>query len=429
MPSSVSPYAHARAHNKPYCCTFGGLHYTTTRSALPNVAGQRIKAMAPKKSKKELAAGSSKKKKAKPGLDGQKPKKGEKAPSRKNKAWGKSKVKNRDDGDGSAGGARSGLKPVRIKLDKEGRDVILDILHKLHVAGAGDGAEDDTDGSDEDEDDEEDEEEGSSDEDSEDASEADVEVDDSDGGGGDDEDFVDRRGHGDFEYDGSFGEMANLMSDLVVNEAALPAAAEPASSSGKGLGEEAHLASAGPAKSGSGSSKINSPPTTAAKKRQEQEQIKNPLLGGSSGGSSSSASKGAARSNVTREKLLASMVQEDRKTSREAQRGVGAVPSAAIHAASTVGGGAVSGAAAARGYQRPDPPGAGKGSDKVRLEVCGENKKTGAPDLNGKKVRSSLVAFASVSRILLLRLLALALSARKVCFLVLLVLVLRFLCQ
>ena len=359
--------------------------------------------MAPKKSKRGSASGSSTKKKAKPGLDGQKPKKkGEKAPSRKNKAWGKSKVKNKDDdGSSSAGGARSGLKPVRIKLDKEGRDVILDILHKLHVAGEGDGAEDGTDGSDEDDDDEDDddEEEGSSsDEDSEDASDADVEVDDSDGGG-DVEDFSGRQGHGDFEYDGSFGDMANLMSDLVVNEEALPAAAngKPASSSAgatsasKGSDERERAASAGPTKSSSGSRK--SPPTTGAKTRQEQEQVSNPLLGGSSSSSSGrSASKGAARSNVTREKLLASMVQEDRKTSREAQKGVGAVPSAAIHAASTVGGGAVSGAAAARGYQRPDPPGAGKGNDKVRLEVCGENKKTGAPDLNAKKVRGSPVA-------------------------------------
>eukprot|EP00752_Nemacystus_decipiens_P002894 g2693.t1 len=344
--------------------------------------------MAPKKSKKS---------KAKPRLDGQKlKKKGEKAPSRKTKAWGKSSVKNKDDDASGARGARSGLKSVRIKLDKEGRDVILDILHRLHVAGAGDSAKDGTDGSDED--DEEEGESSSSDEESEDASDADVEVEDSDSdGGGDREDFSDRQGHGDFEYDGSFGEMANLMSDLVVNEEALPAAANDKSASSsaagsastsKGSDERARTPSAVPAKTSSGGRK--SPPTTGAKKWQDQGQMNNPLLRGSGGGGSSttttaSANKGAGRSNVTREKLLASMVQEDRKASREAQRGAGAVPSAAIHAASTVGGGAVSGVAA-RGYQRPDPPGAGKGNDKIRLEVCGENKRTGAPDLNGKKM-------------------------------------------
>ncbi|CAM9576881.1 unnamed protein product [Ectocarpus sp. 4 AP-2014] len=330
--------------------------------------------MAPKKSKKDKKSGESssssgrkKDKKPKSGPDGTEPKKkGDKAPSRKNKAWGKSKAKNKDgDDDNTRGG---GLKPVRIKLDKEGQDAILDILHKLHVAGAEDGAEDETDGSDEDseEDDEEEEEEedggsGDSEEGSEGGSDADVEID-------------DRQGHGDFEYDGSFGDMANLMSGLVVNDSA------PAESA---VSKEASKSSAG-----------NSPPMPGATKerQQQQEQVKNPLLGGSGGTSSGSgsASKRAARSNVTREKLLASMVQEDRKTSKQAPREAGGVSSAAIHAASTVGGGPVS-VAVARGYQRPDPPGAGKGNDKVRLEVCGESKKTGAPDLNGKKARSILV--------------------------------------
>ncbi|CAM9970617.1 unnamed protein product, partial [Ectocarpus fasciculatus] len=330
--------------------------------------------MAPKKSKKDKKSGESsssssrkKDKKPKPGPDGKEPKKkGDKAPSRKNKAWGKSKAKNKDgdDDDNTRGG---GLKPVRIKLDKEGRDAILDILHKLHVAGAEDGAQDETDGSDEDseegdEDQEEDGGSGDSEEGSEGGSEAGVEID-------------DRQGHGDFEYDGSFGDMANLMSGLVVNDSA------PA---GSAVSIETSKPSAG-----------NSLPMPGATKerqqqQQQQEQVKNPLLGGSggtsSGGGGGGASKRAERSNVTREKLLASMVQEDRKTSRQAPREAGGVSSAAIHAASTVGGGPVSGAVA-RGYQRPDPPGAGKGNDKVRLEVCGESKKTGAPDLNGKKAR------------------------------------------
>ncbi|CAN0267513.1 unnamed protein product, partial [Ectocarpus sp. 12 AP-2014] len=324
--------------------------------------------MAPKKSKKDKKSGESsssssrsrkKDKKPKSAPDGKEPKKkGDKAPSRKGKAWGKSKAKNKEgDDDNTRGG---GLKPVRIKLDKEGRDAILDILHKLHVAGAEDGAEDETDGSDEDSDeDDEDEEEdggsGDSEEGSEGGSHVDVEID-------------DRQGHGDFEYDGSFGDMANLMSGLVVNDST-PAESE--------VSLEASKSSTG-----------NSLPMPGATKerQQQQEQVKNPLLGGSGGttSGSSSASKRAARSNVTREKLFASMVQEDRKTSKQAPREAGGVSSAAIHAASSVGGGPVSGAVA-RGYQRPDPPGAGKGNDKVRLEVCGESKKTGAPDLNGKK--------------------------------------------
>ncbi|CAM9374539.1 unnamed protein product, partial [Pylaiella littoralis] len=61
----------------------------------------------------------------------------------------------------------------------------------------------------------------------------------------------------------------------------------------------------------------------------------------------------------------------------------GAVSPAAIHAASTVGAGVVRGAAA---YRRPKPPGAGNGSEKVRLEVCGEKDKTGAPDLDREKM-------------------------------------------
>ncbi|CAN0139932.1 unnamed protein product, partial [Hapterophycus canaliculatus] len=250
---------------------------------------------------------------------------------------------------------------------------------------AGDGAEDDSDGSDDDdneneEEDEEDEEEDEEDEEDESGSSDESEEDSGEGSEGEDAgigdvdgsdergDFSDRKGHGDFEYDGSFGDMANLMSGLVINDAALPP--PPPTGSGGRTGETA-------------------PPSAGVTpaEQQRQEQVKNQLLRGPGGGASttSRSSKGAARSNVTREKLLASMVQEDRKTSREAPRGTGGVPSAAIHAASTVGGGPVGGATA-RGYQRPDPPGAGKGNEKVRLEVCGENKKTGAPDLNGKKM-------------------------------------------
>lgn len=348
--------------------------------------------MAPKKqSKKDKAsASSSKPKKRNPGMDGQEQKTATKASSGKKKAWGKDRGKNKDnEDDDDARGARRTLKPVRIKLNREGRDAILDILHQLHVAGADDGAEDDNDDSEEEDDEEEAEEQG---QDSNSASEAEsekgsdpVEVDNSDG----DSDFSDRRGQDGFEYDGSFGDMANLMSGLVVNETTLPTDGSDeavlsipggnttASKASKGSGETRGRSACD---QGSGDDSSKSPMVAPGMKR-PQGQVKNPLLSGSGTGSG----KGSLRSNVTREKLLASMVHEDRKVSREEHRGKGMVPSAAIAAASTKGGGPVGGVD--RGYQRPDPPDAGKGNEKVRLEVCGANKKTGAPDLNGKKVR------------------------------------------
>lgn len=109
----------------------------------PPLAPQ-VLSMAPKgKSKKDKDSTTGKKKKAKPGLDGQKQKKSAKAASSKKKAWGKDKGKNEDDAENEGGGRA--LKPVRIKLDQEGRDAILDILHQLHVEGAEDGAKDDDD--------------------------------------------------------------------------------------------------------------------------------------------------------------------------------------------------------------------------------------------------------------------------------------------
>lgn len=349
--------------------------------------------MAPKKSKKEKSGDSrsKKKKKAKLRLKGQKENKKDRTATKgkAEKAWGKNKSKKEDaDGDNGVTDARRGLKPVRVKLDKEGHDTIIDILHQLHVAGAEDSAEDDDDDDESNTEDEVEEFSSGSSESDEESEDASVEVDDSD-----DDEFVEKRGHGDFEYDRSFGDMANLMSGLVVNEAALPTGGD--GGRGKTTAEKgasrAIADGSGEAMGATPASKRcgNPPAATAGKKQQAQER--NPLLGGNvtAGGS---RAKEALRSNIAREKFLASMVQEDRKVSREEQsgKGGGGMPvSAAIAIASSIGGGAVSAAAAARGYRRPDPPGPGKGNDKVRLEVCGENKKTGAPDWNGKKVKES----------------------------------------
>lgn len=348
--------------------------------------------MAPKKSKKEKNAESSgkKKKKAKLGLKSQESKKDSKATKgRAEKRWGKNKGKNEDaDGDNGATGVRCGLKPVRVKLDKEGHDTIIDILHQLHVAGAGDSAQDDDDDDETDSEDEAEEWRSGSSESEEESEDASVEVDDSD-----DDEFAGKRGHGDFEYDGTFGDMANLMSDLVVNEAALSTGGN--GDRGKTTAEKgasrAITDGSGEAVGATPASRKNGSPPAATAGKKQQSQERNPLLGGN-GTAGGSRAKEALRSNVAREKFLASMVQEDRKVSREEQwgKGGGGMPiSAAIAMASSIGGGTVSAAAAARGYRRPDPPGAGKGNDKVRLEVCGENKKTGTPDLNGKKVRES----------------------------------------
>lgn len=365
--------------------------------------------MAPKgKVKKDKGSTTGKKKKAKSGLEGQKKTKTAKGTSTKKKAWGKDKGKNEDNDDNEGGGRA--LKPVRIKLDHEGRNAILDILHQLHVDGAEDGAKDgDDDSEDEDEEEEEEDEEeeeeavnSSSGDDSgeEDGSDA-VEIDDSDGDS--DGGFP---GHGDFEYDGTFGDMANLMSDMVVNETALPSdaangdetkardrkggAATP-SSKPSGSGEPG---GASRSEQGRSTRKKDSQASTVSGKTPQQGLVDNTLLGGSgtTGKSASSVKKDALRSSVTREKLLASMVQEDRKVSKQERPGTGGVPSAAIKAASTVGGGPVGDS----GYRRPDPPGAGSGNDKVRLAVCAEKKKTGAPDLNGKKVRVLRIGPANV---------------------------------
>lgn len=344
-------------------------------------------------SKKGKASGgsSTSKKSKKDGskLDGQKASKGA-----SRKKWGKDRGKTKGDQDGDSGGGTRGLKPVRIKLGKDGQDAILDILHRLHVAGAGDGAGDDAseydsdDGSDYDEEEGEEEEVGTDsddrEEESEDGSEAELDVD----------DLAPRQGQGDFEYNGSFGQMANLMSGLVVNESTVPTNGEhdkdsaaslagkkgsPTNKAGKSSGVPEGKSASG---RGGSSSNSSSPAVTTGKTR-PQESPKNVLLQGGASGSA----KGALRSTVTREKLLASMVDEDRKAARDEKYGKGGVPSAAIAAASTVGGAPVG---ADRGYRRPDPPAARKGNNKVRLVVCGEHKKTGAPDFNGKKVRVPL---------------------------------------
>lgn len=358
--------------------------------------------MAPKGKSKKDKGSTTGKKKAKSGLDGQEQKKTTKVASTKKKAWGKDKGIHEDNDD--IEGAGHALKSVRIKLDQEGCNAILDILHQLHVDGAEDGAKDDDDDSeDENEEEEEDDDEGeqeeqnSSGDDSgeEDRSDA-VEIDDSDGDG--DEGFPGKQGHGDFEYDGTFGDMANLTSDMVVNDTALPSdatngdetkARDPsgvATTSKKLPGSDEP---GGASRSGQGRSirEKDIEAATVSGKTPQQGLVQNALLGGSgaTGKITSSANKGALRSKVAREKLLASMVQEDRKLSKQERPGIGGVPSAAIKAASTVGGSPVGGGVS--GYRRPDQPGAGSGNDKVRLVVCAEKKKTGAPDLNGKKVR------------------------------------------
>lgn len=309
--------------------------------------------MAPKKSQKDRGSkdNGGKKKKAKSGSDGQKLKKTPKGTSRKN-AWGKDKNKGTgDDGGGDAKGVRHGFKPVRIKLDQEGRDAILDIMQQLHVAGARDDAVDDDDDGDDDHDGEEE----TGDDDEEDNND---EEDDDDDGDIDDDDDVGP------ELDGTFAKMANLMSDVVLNDEVIPA------ETGKSRTPPSRAAQVKPADNGF---------------KQQNEQRGNDQLRGNSSRGQSSSPKGLLRSNTAREKLLASMVKEDRKVSRDKDRNRGAVPAAAIAAASVVGGGSVE--AAARGYQRPDPPVPGAGNDKVRLAVCGEKKKTGAPDVNAKKVR------------------------------------------
>lgn len=222
-----------------------------------------------------------------------------------------------------------------MKLDKEGRDTILDILHQLHVA------QDDADG---DESDSEDDDNGDESEEEDSETDFDEKLED-DGEDCHGDDNVEKQGHGDFEYDGSFGELANHLSDLMINDSPVD---------GNKNGDAAD-----------GQSKVSTKsksPTTDRKP-------------------SSGSAKCALRSNVTREKLLATMVQEDRKIARE-ERGAPEGLSSAVIAAAAVGATCVKG-----NYRRPDPPsGGGKGNDKVRLEVCAENKKTGAPDLNGKKV-------------------------------------------
>lgn len=305
--------------------------------------------MAPKKSQKDRVSkdNGGKKKKAKSGSDGQKLKKTPKGMSRKN-AWGNDKNKGRgDDRGGDAKGIRRGLKPVRIKLDQEGRDAILDIMQQLHVAGDRDDAVDDDD-DDADYDDKED----NGDDGEEDNGDDDEEDDDGDGD-------IDEGYDVGLELDGTFAKMANLLSDVVLNDEAIPAETSPLRAA-----------------------QVKS--TDNVVKRQNEKRGNDQHGGGSSRGHSSSP-KGLLRSNTAREKLLASMVKEDRKVSKDEDRNKGTVPAAAIAAASVVGGGSVE--SAARRYQRPDPPVPGTGNDKVRLAVCGEKKKTGVPDLNTKKVR------------------------------------------
>lgn len=306
------------------------------------------------KDRKGGSSGAKHKKKAKSGLSSQKTKAPAATP---NKAWGKDRGSraNKDADDEPTRAARGALKPVKLKLDSEGRDTILDILHQLHVAGMDDGAQDD----DTDEIGSESEEEESEEGDAEDSSETDDDGDDDADVDADDKD-VGVKGHGDCEYDGSFGDMANLLSGLTVNESDL---------SGDSDGEARN--STGTMKTGNNQNKTSDEISSETGKSPSTSKRK----------STPSRIKGALRSNVTREKLLATMIEEDRKLAKEERRR--APPqgsSSAVIAAAAVGATSVSDK-----YRRPDAP-SGNGSDKVRVEVCAENRKTGAPDLNGKKV-------------------------------------------
>lgn len=255
---------------------------------------------------------------------------------------------------------------MKLKLNKECGDTILDILHKLHVASM-----DDDDGGQDDADDDEDESESDEEQgvgEGEDGSGTDESGEDStddsseEGDDGDGQDAQNSQGHGDFEYDGSFGVMANQLSDLTVNDSLISA------DRGTTDGQSSKNESMKKAKKNAASEAPNSEQSRMTDKKSP----------------SSGIVKKALRSTVTREELLATMVREDRKLARE-ERGEPEGLSSAVVAAAAVGATSVKG-----NYRRPDPP-SGRGNDKVRLEVCAENKKTGAPDLNGKKVMMSVL--------------------------------------
>ncbi|CAM9910316.1 unnamed protein product [Choristocarpus tenellus] len=266
-------------------------------------------------------------KKVKPGLVNQKKVK------TKVKAWGKG-----TEGSGRGGAeeraARGALKPVKLDLDKEGRDAILDILHKLHIEGASDGEEDeDHELEDEDEDDDLDEEDSVDD-----VEEVDKSEDDTLGSGGTKDGRIE--GDGGFEYDGTFGVMANMISSTVVNDSQLVVAGTKTSKTGRGRADG---------------------------KREDVERER-----GSFGGKGDEHDRGMSQKKKERDKLLTAMITEDRRTSKKSQaHQSSSMPSTVVEHGE-------------KQYQRPERQ--EKMKEKVRLEVCAEKKKDGRPDVNNKKV-------------------------------------------
>lgn len=272
------------------------------------------------------------------------------------KAWGKDAGKQKQDDSPRA--ARGALKPVKVKLDEQGRDTILDILHQLHVAGMDDGVQ----GADEADDDHP-----SVEEDGEQLLESEETVDEADS---EDEDMDGAIYAESTEFDGSFAEMANLMSGMVVNEEDLRRDDNDTTSSDIGK-EGARL----DLNHGN-----NTPGNPGRKAANSPENI-------SGADDLGSGSKALLPSKLTREELLAVMVAEDRKLAKEerAKSGVRTEKMKTAVAAAT----ATSRGFAGVGRERASAND-GVMSEKVRLELCVEHKKTGAPDLNTKKVKLTI---------------------------------------
>lgn len=241
-----------------------------------------------------------------------------------------------------------------MELDRDGRDIILDILHQLHVAGMDD-VQDENEPENTDDGDELESNEGENDDEGalysgdsgdvfgDEYSEEDEEE-------SEDDEFT--------EYDGTFAKMANLMSGLVINETEVTEddlGANDGSDDGKPKRE----------------SSVSHTPTQDTATQPKGKRL---------GFSGSPGPDGAP----TREQLLATMVAEDRRlANEEPQNGVPAdvVEAAAMGASSLP-------RASWKGRNRRQEASGGGGGGKVRLEVCTESKKTGAPDVKSKKVRT-----------------------------------------
>lgn len=281
-----------------------------------------------------------------------KPKKDKPAPSnQKNagapkKAWGK---KSSTDKQGDVHTAQKTLKSVKVKLDKEGRDTILDILHRLHVIGVNDGASDS--GSSHNGDLQED---TFSEDDNNDGAD--------DGADAEDEESEDMET---LDRDSSFAKMANLMCGLAVNETDI--------CSGGGEEFEASAENDSGKASHDSSASCNEAVTSTPRSRCDNGQGEQPA-------------KRILSTNVTRKSLLAAMVAEDRQSAKERRR-KSEVPSAAIAAAAVGASSMVRTATRAR--VPPLDTSRSNGNEKVRLEVCTAKKRTTIPNLESKKVTSS----------------------------------------